>query len=571
MAAKKGAITQMHTTVINRSQSFRSGNAGVVPGSFSRNSSLRRSIGSYPFAEGAVKSLSHSTVEDVVGTKEKEKQELQSLNSRFASYIEQVRFLQAQNKVLLAENEKLKGQKGFDFSSIKESYQQELESCKQVIEDLSNEKSTFDAKIVGLEELLDTEKRERDLAEKSLAEQKKLVSTLNEQAGQYEGEIAMLRKQLQYYDQETSSLKAKIQRLEEDCQRLRTDLEEETVRRLELENAKQNIWEEYQFHLSICDAEIAELKALLDRDKQVEIANIWKGELSKAILEIQEEYDRQLTIIRADYQSKMEYQLQQLEAGVVKDNSLLANAKQEVTVLKTKMEGMARQLSDMKTENTKFKTQLQLAIEERDDLRIQYENDSRKWTMDIEAGNARFEAIMKEIRILEDAKLSLEMEIAIYRKLLDAEETKFKDIQQTQTIESTGEPMLKMQSTVADTSNRKLLIKKATHGPVNIAEVSPDGRYVSLKNESEKEKNVKGWRLVRINSNGEQLEFTLPDVVIHPDGIYTIYGSCFTGDLEQNEVKAEFLSWGVGNGEYKLFETENFDKPQSSVEIDFDA
>ncbi|KAJ8300579.1 hypothetical protein KUTeg_022098 [Tegillarca granosa] len=349
MAAKKGAITQMHTTVINRSQSFRSGNAGVVPGSFSRNSSLRRSIGSYPFAEGAVKSLSHSTVEDVVGTKEKEKQELQSLNSRFASYIEQVRFLQAQNKVLLAENEKLKGQKGFDFSSIKESYQQELESCKQVIEDLSNEKSTFDAKIVGLEEVLDTEKRERDLAEKSLAEQKKL--------------------------------------------------------------------------------------------------------------------------------------LQQLEAGVVKDNSLLANAKQEVTVLKTKMEGMARQLSDMKTENTKFKTQLQLAIEERDDLRIQYENDSRKWTMDIEAGNVRFEAIMKEIRILEDAKLSLEMEIAVYRKLLDAEETKFKDIIQTQTIESTGEPMLKMQST--DTSNRKLLIKKATHGPVNIAEVSPDGRYVSLKNESE--------------------------------------------------------------------------------------
>lgn len=150
----------MHTTVINRSQSLRSGNAGSMSGSFSRTSSLRRSIGSYSFAEGALQSLSHNTVEDVVGTKEKEKQELQALNTRFASYIEQVRFLQAQNKVLLAENEKLKGQKGFDISGIKEAYQQELESCKQVIEDLSNEKSTFDAKLVGLEELLDTEKRE---------------------------------------------------------------------------------------------------------------------------------------------------------------------------------------------------------------------------------------------------------------------------------------------------------------------------------------------------------------------------------------------------------------------------
>lgn len=85
---------------------------------------------------------------------------MQGLNERFASYIEKVRFLEAQNKALLAEIERLKKLKGFDVSEIKELYEQEIAESRHVIDELSKEKAKFDSTLVGLQDALDDEKRE---------------------------------------------------------------------------------------------------------------------------------------------------------------------------------------------------------------------------------------------------------------------------------------------------------------------------------------------------------------------------------------------------------------------------
>lgn len=55
--------------------------------------------------------------------------------------------------------------------------------------------------------------------------------------------------------------------------------------------------------------EIAELKRLLDRDTHADIKEHWKGELSRAIREIQTEYDAQLDNLRGDMESKYEAQV----------------------------------------------------------------------------------------------------------------------------------------------------------------------------------------------------------------------------------------------------------------------
>lgn len=85
---------------------------------------------------------------------------MQGLNERFASYIEKVRFLEAQNKALLAEIDRLKKLKGFDVSEIKELYEQEIAESRNVIDELSKEKAKFDSTLVGLQDALDDEKRE---------------------------------------------------------------------------------------------------------------------------------------------------------------------------------------------------------------------------------------------------------------------------------------------------------------------------------------------------------------------------------------------------------------------------
>lgn len=140
--------TYGHSVVINR----------TLPGNKS-STQIERSTRSSVYNAGAPMAnyteITVTGVNSVKETRDREKKDMQDLNERFASYIDKVRYLEAQNRKLADDLDKLKTKWGKETAQIKAMFQAELDELRKALDEAEKEKARLEIRVASLEEQID--------------------------------------------------------------------------------------------------------------------------------------------------------------------------------------------------------------------------------------------------------------------------------------------------------------------------------------------------------------------------------------------------------------------------------
>lgn len=542
---------------------------GFGGGSMHVESSMQRSLNLANSSSGAYQKLSQAGVGNVLQTRSKEKKDMQDLNERLASYIEKVRFLEAQNKKLVAELDDLKSKWGKETNAIKAMYETELHETRCCLDNESKERVPLELKITTLADQNHDLTQQLEALQKELAQKVETIDRQNTHIADTDAELSLLRKRVHHFEEVNKRDKAEIKRLQDQLQAHKTDLDNETLNRCLAENDRQSAREELEFLKNVHEQELKELACLAYRDTTPENREFWKNELAQAIHDIQAEYENRFDGMRGDMESLYQAKIQEYNQGATRQNMEAIHSKEEVKKLRDNLNDIRAKLSDLQAKYNQLHDRY-------NDERGQWEakeaelcKDKAELSSCVARQQDELESIMAEVQNLLDAKLSLELEIAAYRKLLEGEETR---IGLRSVMESVmggggggGGSSFGMEGGsgggygagggfgggdgsggAKGEMSAKTTYQRSAKGPISITECSGDGKFICLENTGNKEENLNKYSIKR-NIDGKQgKDFTFPDKYSIPAGKKIKIWARNQRPAGSNELECNERSWGVG-------------------------
>lgn len=517
-------------------------------GSISSQRSMQYSASSN-VAPGAYAVVSASGVSAVKNSRDREKKDMQDLNERFASYIEKVRFLEAQNRKLADELEKLKSRWGKETSQIKAMYQAELDEARKLLDDAVKEKARLEIRVASLEEQLEEMSRKLEDARRSLAEAREKIDRQNQQLSDYEAEVGLLRRRVEQLESDRDKDKKLIQVLQETVNRTRSDLDNETLLHIDAENRRQTIEEELEFLKSVHEQELKELSALAYRDTTAENREFWKNEMGQALREIQNVYDDKMDAMRGELEAYYNVKIQEFRTGSTRQNMETQHLKEETKRLRTQMTELRDKLADLDARNQQLQRELDALRREKEQRERELEEENAELKGDVARLQAEMEAILKELQTILDTKLGLELEIAAYRKLLEGEENRsglrgFLD----GLPKDSAAGRVDSSMVIKGEMSAKTTYQRSAKGPVAIQECGQDGKYVVLENTGRKDEVIGEWLIKRSIDGQDKPDVKLAaGLTLKPASKIKVWAKgSKPSNASEGDVECSQTTWGIG-------------------------